>query len=110
MGFKKNERQKDNKKKLDDNTDALTKENLEKEIQKYLKTNQDIEDPEELDPEDIKLLNTKNEERQNEYKKIIDEKNMDNLLKFCLTTVSETSKDELKMVCTKKSIEEYGKK
>jgi len=80
---------KDNKSKKGENVDnSLTKDDLEKEIQKYLKTNQNVQDPEELEPEDIKELNAKNEERQNELKKVIEEKNMDDLLKVCISAVN----------------------
>ena len=80
---------KDNKsKKAEENAEnSLTKDDLEKEIQRYLKTNQDVKDPEELLPEEIEELNSNNEERQKELKKIIEERNLDDLLKICLSTV-----------------------
>merc|ERR1712045_754974 len=89
---------------------SLIKDDLEKEIQKYLKTNQDVHNPEELEPELRNELNSKNEERQNELNKIIEGRSLDDLLKICLSTISETSKDELKMIRTNKSTDEYSKK
>jgi hypothetical protein len=77
------------KKEEKENKENLTKDDLEKEIQKYLKTNQEILEADELEPEDIKELNGKNEERQNEFKKIVQEKNLDDLMKICLSAVNK---------------------
>lgn len=77
-----------NKKEENSNYNAenkLTQEDLEKEIKKYLMINK--EDAEVLEPDDIKLLNVKNEERINTLKKLTTEKNSEELMRFCLSTV-----------------------
>jgi len=76
-----------NKKHTQEKTDNLNDETLQHEIAQYLKITEEIRRIEEVNPEDEKLLKQTQQERENQIKALIEQKDSEQLFNKTLEMV-----------------------
>jgi len=76
-----------NKKPTQDKTDGMDGDSLQKEIEKYLKITEENKKYEQVDPKEEEDLKIKQEERQNQLKDFIEQKDMENIFEKTLQLV-----------------------